>query len=248
MRCGLGTLRSTIHLHTATDALELRALTQPVLERVARGQFRKLLEGVDADAAARLVRELVATKPRTRAELRAALAERFPGVDDEALVLTANFKVPLVQVPPRAVWGQAGQPRWAPLEQWLGGPLPANPDPAPLVRRYLASYGPASAKDFQSWSGLTRDAGRCSTRSAASCGRSPPRTGPCSSTSPTAPCPTRDPGPGSVSARVRQRDPRLRRPFADHPAGRPPLAKVGDGAVLVDGFVAAVGVRSGPRS
>ena len=43
--------------------------------------------------------------------LRAALAQGVRGL------------VPLVQVPPRAVWGAAGQARHTPAESWLGQPL-----------------------------------------------------------------------------------------------------------------------------
>jgi hypothetical protein len=74
--------------------------------------------------------------------------------------------VPLVQVPPRAVWGQAGQSLHTSAEHWLGQRVPpAEPvhpvrpasraELAQLVTRYLGAFGPATVRDVQAWSGLT---------------------------------------------------------------------------------------------
>ena len=71
--------------------------------------------------------------------------------------------MPLVQVPPRAVWGQAGQSLHTSAEHWLGQPhAAAGPPPAAsraelaqLVTRYLGAFGPATVRDVQAWSGLT---------------------------------------------------------------------------------------------
>ncbi len=76
----------------------------------------------------------------------------------ETLTMTnaVRARVPLVQVPPRGVWRRSGAVRLAPLEAWLGRPLPTRADPGPIVMRYLAAYGPASVRDVQQWSGVTR--------------------------------------------------------------------------------------------
>ncbi len=63
--------------------------------------------------------------------------------------------VPLVQVPPRGVWGRSGPAAHTSAEAWIGEPLAASSDPGEAVLRYLAAFGPASAKDIQTWSGLT---------------------------------------------------------------------------------------------
>jgi hypothetical protein len=62
----------------------------------------------------------------------------------------------VIQVPPRGLWQQGGQARWAPAEDWLGAEHAAAPDIKPIVRRYLRAFGPATVADVQAWCGLTR--------------------------------------------------------------------------------------------
>jgi hypothetical protein len=152
-------LRGTIHLVTARDALTMRPVLRPVLERMlASGSpFGRSLAaaGVDVSEVAAAGRALLEESPRTRAELRDALAPQFPAADATALAQAVTFMVPVVQVPPRALWRSSGQARWAMTESWLGHPLATDEAPDALVLRYLAAFGPASAADVRAWSGLT---------------------------------------------------------------------------------------------
>ncbi|MBG0816451.1 winged helix DNA-binding domain-containing protein [Planomonospora sp. ID82291] len=150
----LALMRSTIHLVTAEDCLVLRALLAPTLERGLRG--RKGLAGLDPAEVARVGRELVEERPLTFRELGAALAGRWPERDPADLVAAVRETVPLVQVPPRGVWGVGGQPAHTSAEAWLGRAPDGAAGPAEMVRRYLAAYGPASVMDVQQWSGMTR--------------------------------------------------------------------------------------------
>src|SRR6266540_2857233 len=95
-------------------------------------------------------------RPRTFSELGKLLAERWPDRDPAALGNAVRAWVPLVQVPPRGIWGASGPAAHTTAEVWLGRPLERNPSPDGLVVRYLAAFGPASVKDLQTWSGLTR--------------------------------------------------------------------------------------------
>jgi hypothetical protein len=151
----LALMRSTIHSVTAEDCLGLRPLVQPVIERGHAGNHGKLLDGLDQRAVAEAGRAIVDEEPRTFAELGAALAERWPEHDPQALAMAVRTFVPLVQPPPRGIWGRSGAPRVTSAERWLGRPLAAFPL-EDVILRYLGAFGPASVRDIQAWSGLTR--------------------------------------------------------------------------------------------
>jgi hypothetical protein len=149
-------MRSTIHLVTAADVRWLRPLTQPAIERSTMGAFGKNLVGIDADKLIAAGREVLADRPMIFSELGRALAERWPDRDPASLAQAIRAWVPLVQVPPRGVWGRSGRAAHTTIEAWLGTGVDPNPSVDRLVLRYLAAFGPASVKDAQTWCGLTR--------------------------------------------------------------------------------------------
>ncbi|MER6345837.1 winged helix DNA-binding domain-containing protein [Streptomyces sp. NPDC001595] len=151
------TMRSTIHLHTADDALALRPLVQPARDRELNMKtFRDGLVGVDLTRLAALVRDLVEDEPRTMRQLREALLAEWPDADPQALAVAARCTLPLVQVTPRGMWGRSAQVALTTLEHWLDRPAAEPASPEAAVLRYLAAFGPASVKDMQTWAGLTR--------------------------------------------------------------------------------------------
>src|SRR6266699_405453 len=149
-------MRSTIHLVSARDCLTFRPLIQPVLDRSMSAIFGKQLAGLDTGALAEAGRALVDAEPRTFGELGGLLAPDWPGHPPNALAQGIRTLVPLVQVPPRAVWGAAGQSRHTSVQAWLGSPLDPSAVPEVLITRYLGAFGPATVADVQAWSGLTR--------------------------------------------------------------------------------------------
>jgi Winged helix DNA-binding domain len=149
-------LRGTVHLVTVRDALLFRPLLQVVIERSHNGAFGRRMGGADPAELAAAVRRLLDDRPMTARELGRALVERGIGADPEAIGNAARVYVPLVQVPPRGVWGRSGRARYATLESWTGCELEAEPSIDEVVLRYLGSFGPATATDVQRWSGLTK--------------------------------------------------------------------------------------------
>ncbi len=148
-------LRGTVHLTLAADAGPLRAWAQPSVLRALRQHWQGPLAGIDPGALAHRTQQVLADGAlRPALELGRLLQQWWPQVPATELTVGARSLLPLVQVPPRGVWGSALQATYTPLEHWVGESPPV--DPGQLVRRYLAAFGPASVADLQAWAGLTR--------------------------------------------------------------------------------------------
>jgi hypothetical protein len=92
----------------------------------------------------------------TFTEVRNALQEKFPKVNERALGFCTRMMVPLVIYPTDARWSWPANARFTPAEDWLGSPVEQNAVPGELVVRYLEAFGPATPADFQTWSGLQK--------------------------------------------------------------------------------------------
>jgi hypothetical protein len=150
-----GTLfRGTQHLVLAGDYAWLRPLLQPMIESRLRGTFRRPTDGLDLAELAAEARALLAGGPLSRPELGRALARRWPDRDPTVLAWCAQGLVPVVHPPPDGLWGRRGPTPFDLAERWLGQPLATEPAPDRLVLRYLAAYGPATAADARTFSGL----------------------------------------------------------------------------------------------
>ena len=149
-------MRATIHLVSAGDCLALRPVMQPMLERTfASSAFARNLAGVEIDELLAAGRILLEAQPRTRAELRPLLAERWPEHDADSLTAAIGFLLPVVQTPPRGLWGERGQPRLATVAAWLGHSLEEDASADETIVRYLAAFGPAATADMRTWSRLS---------------------------------------------------------------------------------------------
>jgi hypothetical protein len=152
-------LRTTLHLVTARDAPELRAVLQPVCERGFRSSpFAHRLDGVDVAEVIATGAAILEDRSRTVAELGTLLGARWPTRDREALAYAVRYLVPLVQVPPRGLWRRSAAPRLTTLHAWLSlssGDSPTETTPDETVLRYLRAFGPATVADIRTWSWLT---------------------------------------------------------------------------------------------
>jgi len=148
-------MRGTLHVVSARDFVALRPPLQPMLTRGTLAVLRERARGIDVEEVASIARRCLADGPRTFEQVRDALASVHPKGDLRAMAHIARMSVPLVQAPTAAdAWGFPGAPEFALAEEWLGvklGPAGALDD---LVLRYLAAFGPASAGDVQTWSGV----------------------------------------------------------------------------------------------
>lgn len=153
-----GTLmRGTLHVAAADDFAAIRPLIQQGLDRFLTdgSVYGRALAGLDPMEIGAVARELLERSPLTAAELRDALAARWPGRDPQALAMAARIDLPMLQLPPRGLWGRSGQPTLATMADRIAAPGPGL-DLQELIRRYLAAFGPASVADAQTWLGLTR--------------------------------------------------------------------------------------------
>jgi hypothetical protein len=145
-------MRGTIQLVATEDAGPLLGLLGPKLINDTERRYGELglPEHVRAQAADVLEEWLLAHGPGTRAELanvlvRAGLIAEPKGQAVYALIRHTGLLGRLCYGP-----GET----WVAVRDWLGKPLVLEGDPEALARRYLTAYGPATARDLATWSGL----------------------------------------------------------------------------------------------
>ena len=147
-------MRGTIHLLTPDDALTLRQFTQSAHDRERRSsQNTRPALHLDPDRFDAAVREVLGDGPLPVKALGLALARHFPDTPPIALAHLARVNLPLAQLPPRGQWQASGGVVYQLVDRWLDRPL-LTPDPAAVVRRYLSAFGPATAADVTTWSGV----------------------------------------------------------------------------------------------
>jgi hypothetical protein len=140
--------RGTLHLLAREDVSWALSLVAEPAARAVRARRRSLgLDDAVQAAAEAVLDEALAAGPRTRDELRAALAAA--GIDASGQRLPHLLRQAAL----------AGRLAAGPAETYAAlGPLPAPPPREAalreLGRRYVAAYGPATADDLRAWSGL----------------------------------------------------------------------------------------------
>jgi Winged helix DNA-binding domain len=141
-------MRSTIHLVSRADfwpfALAVREARRASWRRAA---IDPPAPAAMAGAARTLRRRLARDGVLRRAEVEELLGKRR--------AQAVGLWLDLVRVPPSGTWERRRADLYALAEDWLGPPdVTVRVAQALLVRRYLAGFGPASARDVASFTGL----------------------------------------------------------------------------------------------
>ncbi|TWD84233.1 winged helix DNA-binding protein [Kribbella amoyensis] len=163
-------MRGTLQLVATEDAGWLLGLLGPQLIRDTERRYGEL--GLTPDLRERgadvIESHLLDHGPTGRAALGAVLVEH--GILAEPKGQAVYALIRHTGLLGRLCYGpghDAGE-TWVAVRDWLGGPLKSADSAADeLARRYLTAYGPATAKDFATWSGLPIPAARQALRSAA---------------------------------------------------------------------------------
>ena len=152
-----------------TRALEDREVVQATLMRstihlVSRDDFWPLAIAVREARRASWLRATKREPPEAAAEqVRAALAggttlrrKEIEELIGKPAAHGVGLWVDLVRAPPSGTWERRRADLFALAEDWIGPPPEIDVDAAVehLVRRYLGGFGPATAKDVASFTGL----------------------------------------------------------------------------------------------
>ncbi len=150
-------MRGTIHAVSPTDAVLLRGLAAPLLERAGRTiTSTKPVAHLPIEQLVSAGAAVLDSGPLPLDRLGLELEQYFPGLPGKSLSHSLRYRTPLVQLPPRGQWGRSGGVVYDTLSTVTGLEFPDDPpDLRPVVRRYLAAFGPASAADFSAWSGAS---------------------------------------------------------------------------------------------
>jgi Winged helix DNA-binding domain len=135
-------MRGTLHIVSARDYSAFASALKPALTRQYAGVR---LRGAPDDAVEALAARALAfgSEPRTNVEYAAHLG----GLDEW---FRARFHAPFIVVPPFD-----RRPQLVSAKAWLDlEPVREEEARAHLVHRYLAAFGPATAKDVARWSRL----------------------------------------------------------------------------------------------
>jgi Winged helix DNA-binding domain len=142
-------MRSTIHLVSREDYWPLAFATR----EARRASWLRATKGDPPEAAIEAAAETLRAALGGGAELRRKEIEALVG---KAEARAVGLWVDLVRAPPSGTWKRRRADLYALAEDWIGPP----PDLAPaaaaehLARSYLGGFGPATAKDVASFTGL----------------------------------------------------------------------------------------------
>jgi hypothetical protein len=149
------TMRATLHLMTAADYRSFRSTLQPMLTAGMNAVLRERVAALDLPTLLEAARGHFGSRPSNFTALRETLMAAFPHGEERAMGYAVRTHLPLVAVPDDSAWGFTSDPGFTLAATWLNGAPDTVERPDALVLRYLAAFGPATAADFQAWSGMS---------------------------------------------------------------------------------------------
>lgn len=174
----LGMRRTMFVVHDALAPVVHAACTQAIAAQLKR-RYQQIIEaaGVVEDvprwwdrvaeatiaALAKLesatAQELGREVPELKTQIRLAEGKSYAGTQSVAtwMLMQLSAEGRIVRGQPRGSW-ISSQYRWAPIDAWLPGGLPAIPKASAqeiLVRDWLRTFGPGTLDDLKWWTGLT---------------------------------------------------------------------------------------------
>jgi hypothetical protein len=149
-------MRATVHLVPAGDVRWMTELFAPMIERrFANVRWRALglTPGVIDDAVPH-AREVLAGRRLSRHQLIEELAERGIRLTEDPQAATHLLLALSVRGVTCRGPDEAGQTTFALVDDWIADSTRPGDPLAELTRRYFRAFGPATAADFTTWSGL----------------------------------------------------------------------------------------------
>ncbi|MDO8912434.1 MAG: winged helix DNA-binding domain-containing protein [Phenylobacterium sp.] len=143
-------MRGTLHLVTAADFLTFRGSLRTGEAITLPGGTKTTVTELEPVLA--LARKHFA-EPREFESFRDVL-EKAGYSDIRIMAYAARHLLPLVQAASDTPYGFSPGGEFVLAKAYLGEGIAAAAEPAELLRRYLAAWGPATPADFSGWSGL----------------------------------------------------------------------------------------------
>lgn len=149
------TFRSTIHLSLQEDHRMIQAETIAAMKHRLHGY---LADKVEPELWLPTAIAAISGHTMSRPQMEALISEALPGYEAGTFNGQPLLSVlGLVRVPRKPAGVHGGtQDLWTRGDEWTGKPYAAPGNLKQLVRRYLAGYGPASAADMSTWTGITK--------------------------------------------------------------------------------------------
>jgi hypothetical protein len=148
-------MRSTVHLVAADDLRWMAALYGPVMERNNQTRWRNLgITEPMIDIALTHARELLDGRGLTRHELADELTARGLQLGDDGQVPTHVLAALTARGLTCRGADRGRDATFVLIDDWVPPAAPPADPLAELARRYFRAFGPATAADFTTWSGL----------------------------------------------------------------------------------------------